>query len=229
MEPILSEIFDEVPADLEAYFDRIKNGRYAKRRDVELNLLPVHEAVDLTHKFRELLAIVQTLDGFILDNADTSNHHVYLDHPSLKGAVLYLNHDGDTQVVFASLDDCLTAADAAMGSGHDLSGYLPLFCPLAKDQECLGELVRQQLELEDGYGTDVITAIIPSMDLRDLKLLKRLAQDPDFFLGEAVAVEISKRPSAELREVAELCAAHLHFQAAHAGRRAIEELAARGW
>ncbi len=229
METILLEIFDEIPADLEAYFDRIKNGRYAKRRDIELNLLPVHEAVELTHKFRDLLALVQTLRGFILDDAETSNYHVYLDHPSLDGAVLYLNHDGDTQVVFASLDDFLAAADAAIGSGHDLRGYHPLICPLAKDQECLSELVRQQLNLEDGYGTDVITAIIPSMDLRDLKLLRHLAQDPDFFLSEAVAIEISKRPSAELREVAELCAAHAHFQAAEAGRRALDELAARGW
>ncbi len=67
------------------------------------------------------------------------------------------------------------------------------------------------------------------MDLRDLKLLRRLAQEQDFFLGEAVAIEISKRPSVELREVAELCAAHAHWQAAQAGRRALEELAARGW
>jgi hypothetical protein len=74
-----------------------------------------------------------------------------------------------------------------------------------------------------------MTAIIPSMDMRDLELLRRLAQAPDFFLGEAVAIEISKRPSPELREVAELCAAHGHFRAAQAGRRALAQLANRGW
>jgi hypothetical protein len=229
MASILRDVFDEVPADLEAYFDRIKNGRYAKRRDVEVNLLPLYAAVDLTHKFRELLPIIQTLQGFILDDPDTSNYHVYLDHPSLNGTVLYLDHDGDTQVVFASLDELLAAADSAIGSGHELRDYHPLFCPLANDQDCLNELVRQQLDLEDEYRTNVITAVIPSMDLRDLQLLRRLAQDPDFFLGQAVADEIWKRPSAELREVAELCAAHAHSQAAQAGRRALDQLAARGW
>jgi hypothetical protein len=229
MAPILSEIFDDVPADLQTYLDRIKNGWYAEHREVELNLLPIQGAVDLTHQFREFHPVVRALDGLILDDPETSNHHVYLDHPSLKGTVLYLNHDGDTRVVFASLHDFLAAADAAMEWGPSLRGFHSIISPLAKDQECLSELVRQQQSLDSEDGTSVMTAIIPSMDMRDLELLRRLAQAPDFFLGEAVAIEISKRPSPELREVAEFCAAHGHFQAAEAGRRALDQLAKRGW
>jgi hypothetical protein len=191
--------------------------------------VPIHEAVGMTHRFREFQPVVQTLDGFILDEAETSNYHVYLNHPSLKGTVLYLDHDGDTGVVFASLDDFLAAADAAMESGPYLRGFHSIISPLAKDQECLSELVRQQQALDSEDGTSVLTAIIPSMDMRALELLRRLAQAPDFFLGEAVAIEISKRPRPELREVAELCAAHGHFQAAEAGRRALDQLARRGW
>jgi len=215
----IPEIFDEVPADLEAYFDRIKRGFYARRRDIGLNLLPVHQAADLTREFREFHPVIRTLDGFILDDPQTSDHHVYLGHPSLKGAVLYLAHDGDTRVVFASSDDFLAAADAAMDSGRDLIDRHPVISPIASDQERLSELIEQQLDADD--GTAVITAIVPSMDLRDR------AQDQDFFLGEAVAAEISKRPRADLREIAEICAAHRHIQAAQAGRR--DKLAARGW
>jgi hypothetical protein len=229
MVPILSEIFAEAPADLAAYFDRIKNGCYAEHREVELNLLPIHEAVGLTNQFREFQPVVQALDGFILDDAETSNYHVYLNHRSLKGTILYLDHDGDTRIVFASLDDLLAAADTAIESGPSLRGFHPIISPLAKDQECLSELIGQQQSLDSEDATSVMTAIIPSMDMRDLELLRRLAQAPDFFLGEAVAIEISKRPSPELREVAELCAAHGHFQAAQAGRRALAQLAKRGW
>jgi hypothetical protein len=128
MAPILSEIFAEVPAELATYFDRIKNGRFAEHRVVELNLLPIHEAVGLTNQFREF-PVIQALDGFVLDDAETSNYHVYLNHRSLKGTILYLDHDGDTRVVFASLDDFLAAADTAIESGPSLRGFHPIIFP----------------------------------------------------------------------------------------------------
>ena len=171
MELIFLKLFDEVPADLKAYFDRIEKGSYSNWREIGLNLLPVHKAADLTQKFREFDPVVQALDGFILDDPETSDYHVYLGHPSLKGTVLYLPHDGITRVVFASLHEFLAAADTALDSGPDLRGFHPVISPIAKDQGCLSELIKQQLDLED--GSPVITAIIPSMDLRDLELLRR--------------------------------------------------------
>ena len=81
-------------------------------------------------------------------------------------------------------------------------------------------LVRRGVKFD--WSIQASTNLVSRLSVDDLKLLKRLAQNPDFFLGEAVAIEISKRPSAELREVAELCAGHAHFQAAQAGRRAAQ-------
>lgn len=216
--PLLKEIFDEVPLDLVAYFDRIAGRSFFDPRDIELNLLSISDAIEMTKVFRGFHPIVQALDGFVLDDPDTSDHHVYLAGAPLIGTVLFLSHDGDTHVVFPSLAEFLDAAEVAEREDCPLTDMHPALSPLAIDQAALNEFIRRQLDADEGIL--VITAVIPSMDRRDLALLQRLAGDEDFFLGEAVANEIAKRPAAELREIADLCLRHRHPQVVSAGRQA---------
>ncbi len=219
VETLLAEVFEDVPVELVTYFDLIADGSYSGMEEIELNLLPIEDAIDLTWQFHDFHPIVQAFDGFVLDDPNTSNHHVYLASGPLKGAVLFLCHDGDTRVVFASLSEFVDAAAAAERDDYMLSEAHPTLSPLASDQAALSRLIREELEADD--GTTIITSVIPSMDLRDLALLRLLVEDDDFFLGEAVGIAISRRPAVELQEIVDLCLRHRHRQVVNAGRRAV--------
>ena len=198
------------------YFDAIDDPLFSA-----LGLLPMEGASELTEAFSGQ-PIVDELQGLVLDDPDTSDHHLLLGRAPLEGCVLYLAHDGQSRVVFDSLEDFLAAAREAAEQGDDVSDLHPEASPVAHDQPALSDLVHRLLD--DGTLTDVVTALIPSLDLSDLVLLERLATDEDFYLGEAVAIEIARRPSRALAPIARMCAAHPHSQVANAGRRAVEQV-----
>jgi hypothetical protein len=128
--------------------------------------------------------------------ADTSNHHLLLTRSPLAASVLFLSHDGDTRVVFDSASAFLEAVREARDSGVDVPKLRPACSPVAQDQAALSPFIRGLLDAAD-LG-DAVVALVPSMDLQDADLLRRLAQDEDFHLGEAVGIEIGKRPSPAL-------------------------------
>ncbi|MGJ7528208.1 hypothetical protein [Variovorax sp. GB1P17] len=202
---------------LDEYFEEIDAPLFA-----ELGLLPREEATELTESLSGH-PLVETLQGFALDDPDTSDHHLLLGRAPLEGCVLFLAHDGQSRVVFDSLDSFLQAAREAGEQGDELRDLHPEGSPVASDQRALSALINDLLD--DGTLTDVVVALIPSLDLLDLALLERLANDEDFFLGEAVAVEIARRPTQALALIAQMCAAHPHTQVAQAGKRATERVA----
>ena len=214
----LALLFEPVPQALTDYFAEVAKLPEAGQRAEELNLLAAKEAVKLTRMFLEFHPVIQALGGFVLDDPGTSDHHFYLNKSPVKGAVLFLSHDGGTRVVYKSLTEFVEYTQRARDFGRPLEDMHPAQSPLADDQAALSLFAEQMLD--DGEQGDVLTAIIPSMDLSDDALLQRLAVDEDFYLGEALAIEIEKRPSAALMEIAALCARHPHSQAAGAGRRA---------
>src|ERR1700741_3288127 len=93
----LTQLFEPIPPDLVAYFGRSADGSLASLQRIELNLRGPARAVELTTKFLEFHPVVQALNGFVLDDGNTSNHHVYLAGPPLNGMVLFLPHDGDAR------------------------------------------------------------------------------------------------------------------------------------
>lgn len=223
----LRELYGIVPSDLAAYFERARDGTMSGREDLELNLLQSSEAVRWTNDFRDFHPIVSTLRGVILDNADTSNHHVYLSLPVCAGSVLYLAHDGDSRIVFPGLNEFVTACQKAMASGNCLRSYHPAVAVLLPNQPELGQLTRDLLDgRHDCDGSVVALSLIPSIDLSDFPLLRRLASDDDFYIAEAIGDAIAQRPRSDLEPVAELCANHPHVQASAAGKRALTAIAA---
>src|SRR2546430_14837828 len=102
------------------------------------------------------------------------------------GAILFLSHDRDSRVVYPSLNDFLRAVETTKNVGRRFSEIHPLHSPVPSNQAALSEFVLRQLDI--GGATEAIAAVIPSMDLHDLALLRRLAKDDDFFLGEAVGI-----------------------------------------
>ncbi len=166
--------------------------------------------------------VIQELGGYILDDLGTSDHHVLVTSSPLVGCVLFLAHDGDTRCVFDSGLSFLSAVHAAHESGVSVTDLHPKCSPLAEDQSALGVFVRGLLDRQE--LKDVVVSLIPSLNLEDIDLLRTLARDEDFFLGEAVGREIERRPSPTLLSIAELCAAHGHAQVAQAGERAVRRI-----
>jgi hypothetical protein len=206
------------------YFQRVATGHYAGHAALELNLLHSEGAQTITADFRGQ-PVVTLLDGLVLDDADTSNHHVLLRRAPLEGHVLFLSHDGETRVVFSSLGALLAAADAALADGIALPELHPALAPVPADQPALNALIQHCVDQDE---IEVALALIPSLDLAGHDLLSRLAAHEDFFLAEAVGDEIAKRPDPALATVATLCAAHAHPQARNAGQRALRALRRQG-
>lgn len=166
--------------------------------------------------------IIEQLGGYVLDDTGTSDHHILATSSPLMGSVLFLAHDGDSRFVFESGTTFLAAVREAHERGIDVADLHPDHAPLAKDQSALGAFVRSLLDRQG--MNDVVICLLPSLNLEDIDLLRRLAQDEDFLVGEAVGRAIERRPSQALLSIAELCAAHRHPQVARAGERALRRI-----
>jgi len=205
-------------AELDVYFERVEAGEYSGRYQNEANLLTKRQA----EKTTELLSrhpTIEALGGFVLDDPDTSNHHVLATKSPIAGQILYLSHDGDTRVVFEYLTQFVAAVERALEEGCFLSDLHPVLSPLCQDQPGLVSFIGTLCE--DDEGEDVAVQLIPSLDLYDHALLNRMAVADNFFLAEAVAAEIRKRPRPDLLPIAEQCCAHPHAQVAKAGAAAV--------
>lgn len=200
---------------LQEYFDQLK------RADLTSSSLFDAETVVEQSKLFAFHPAVQELHGYVLDDENTSNHHFLITVEPLAGSVFFLSHDGDSRVVFESAAGFLGAVRKAETEGLSVSDLHPRLSPVAKDQVALAEFIRELLGRE---CNELVVSLVPSLDLKDLSLLQLLASDADFFLGEAVAMEIEKRPSKALLSVAITCADHCHPQVSVAGSRAVRSI-----
>ncbi|HEY1136466.1 MAG TPA: hypothetical protein VGE64_03155 [Xanthomonadaceae bacterium] len=199
------------------YFAAVATGDYSARASLELNLLDEASSKSLTEQFG-FHPVVSYLDGLVLDDCETSNHHILVRRHPLRGQILYLAHDGESRVVYENLAAMLAAADRARLCGIALSETHPEISPRADDQDALSNMIREFLADEE---IELVLMLVPSMSLKDEKLLSELASHDDFYVVEALAGLIAKRPSEDLREIAQRCAAHPHPQAAGAGLKAV--------
>jgi hypothetical protein len=209
-------------SDIEVYFAKVATDAYSDLFQLELNFLKRTAAESRTEDL-SLHPLVRYLDGLILDDPDTSNHHVLVRRYPLEGHVLYLAHDDDSRIVFPSLARLIEAAEKAKVAGLSLRELHPIVSPSAIDQAAISHLIRNLVE---GTEEEIYTALtlIPSMDLSDTDLLAKLAAHKNFFICEAVGEEIAKRPSSTLRSIAILCSKHPHPQAARAGAKALRAI-----
>ena len=215
--------FQSLPRELVRFFEQAAEaGMHAPSLGAQ-RLLTAEQAVQWTRSVRGH-PIVETLDGVVLDDVETSNHHVYVKAAPLKGAVFFLCHDGDSRIVYASLAEFLSAAIHARSDGQLLEDQHPPRSPIAPDQAGLSEWIRQLLMLDN--GDELVPLFVPSLDLSDRLLLRELAGENNFFIVESVAREIAARPTPQLTEIAELCTQHRHPQASGAGKMALAAIQA---
>ncbi|MCO5412421.1 hypothetical protein [Ralstonia mojiangensis] len=213
-----------LPDELVRFFEQAAEGGMHTPPLRSQYVLTAEQAVQWTRSVRGH-PIVDALDGVVLDDVETSNHHIYVNAGPLKGAVFFLCHNGDSRIVYASLAEFLSAAIRARSEGQWLEEEHPPRSPIAADQAGLSTWIRQLLTLEN--RDELVPPFVPSLDLSDSLLLRELAGDEDFFIAESVALEISARPTLQLTEIAELCAQHRHPQASRAGKMALAAIQTR--
>ena len=140
----LSGLLERIPRSLECYFDRIAGGGFSDLEQHGINFLPPSQVAELTHKFRGFHPLIQLTNAIVLDDANTSNYHCYVPALPIPESVVYLNHDGDTRVVFNSLDGLVDAADKAKQCDGWLEDSHFEISPLSDQQaqlnQCIGEL-----------------------------------------------------------------------------------------
>ncbi|BCL93373.1 hypothetical protein ACNRBV_04040 [Ralstonia pseudosolanacearum] len=220
---ILPDNVPSFPDELVRFFEQAAAAEMHKPSPRSQHLLRLEDAVRWTLSVRGH-PILDALGGLVLDDVETSNHHVYVGVGPLKGAVYFLSHDGESRIVYASLQEFLLAAVNARDQEQLLEEQHPASSPIAADQAGLSAWMRQLLTAED---RDVLVPpLVPSLDLSDSLLLRDLASDKNFFIAESVALEILARPAEQLTEIAELCARHRHPQVSEAGSKALAAIQA---
>lgn len=208
---------------LRAYFSAIDALSDVEQFNAYLGLLSLKEMIEKSIEFRSFHPLVQVLDGIILDDPETSNHHMLIGTSALAGMVFYLSHDDDSRVVFADLPAYLAAAGQAFEDGDFLDEHHAARSPIAPDQVALRALL-SSLALHDDSDV-IIPALVPSLELTDPDFLIALIGE-DFTIGEAVAREIIRRPAPELLPVAQFCENHSHPQVSGPGAKARQAIAA---
>lgn len=188
-------------------------------------LLSFQQAVQWTEDFRSFHPLVDSLRGIVLDDADTSNHHIVLCAASVKAMVLYLNHDGDSRIVFDSIEIFAEAAAHVGRTGGSLKDEHPAHSPFAKDQTGLRNLMAALRSHPDG-GEDVLPALVPSLDLSDADFLLSLISDDELVVAEAVGRAVACRPASHLLPVVEACERSPHPMVRTAGGLARARIAA---
>ncbi|PQO47967.1 hypothetical protein [Blastopirellula marina] len=221
----LAPLFEQAPPEeLIRYFQDVAAGDFSDHLECDVNLFAVETAVRLTEEFRDFEPRVGSLRGIVLDDDNISDCHVYLTHPACRGAILFLRHDGDSHIIFASLNDFLAAANSAIATGKPLrSCERPPI--LLADDVAANQLIRELLTGETEYDIDgPIDSLLASMNLTDLDLLATLAADESFYIAESVGAAIARRPRPDLLPIAKMVSDHAHFQAAKAGKRAVSAI-----
>jgi hypothetical protein len=208
-------------AELDVYFERVGSGQYSGRYRNEVNLLTRDEAQKTTDLFSGHPTI-EALGGIVLDDPKTSDHHVFATKSPIAGQVLYLSHDSDTRIVFESLARFADAAERALEEECFLSDLHPVLSPLCQDQPELANFI--ETLCKNNRGEDVAIQLIPGLDLYNFELLERLAVGGNFFVAEAIAIEIRKRPRPDLLHIARQCCGHPHPQVAEAGAAAVRAI-----
>jgi hypothetical protein len=188
-----------------------------------LGLLPTMAAIEQTESFREFHPLVRHLQGIILDDPDTSDHHVVLCRDPLGGVILHLAHDGDSRIVFGSIDSFLAAARRASDARDFLQEEHPEHAWVVDDQAALKSLI--VLLRSEPDGEDVVPALVQSLDLSDADYLSTLVDGDDVYVAEAVCHAIAKRPAPHLISVTARCEQHPHAMVRNAAALAARRIA----
>lgn len=218
----LQDLFEVVPTDLEAYFklqrDEPITGRY-------LNFPCESECVKSTKHFLEFEPLIIATKAVYLDDPNTSNHHFYLPDLPLAGSILYLDHDGDTRIVFRSLQEMISAARVASEKDCFLDELHADRVFLAENQDRLNATItRIYKSLDEGDHDAALLLFVASSDFSDARFFETLAADDNFYYGEAIAKSILARPDPRLLSIAEVCQAHNHPQVASPGDKAVKAI-----
>ncbi|PXA99527.1 hypothetical protein DMC47_02850 [Nostoc sp. 3335mG] len=205
---------------MHAYFSTVDEWAIGKST---LGLFSIEESIDWTNQFLAFHPMVRHLQGIILDDPGTSDHHASLCRDPFKGAVMYLAHDGESRIVFDGMDSFLKAARDAAERKEAVYEQHPKRSWIVNDQAALKDLITS---LQSGAdGEDIVPALVPSLDLSDTDFLATLVSGHDLYVPEAVGREIAARPTPPLMAIAKLCEEHRHPVVRNAGAIARERIA----
>ena len=181
----LENLLADPPPDLVVHFDAV-----AAMSDCR-PLLELARAVSTSQQFRKFHPLAKAMGLVFLDDENTSNYHTYITVGPLAGTILYLNHDGDTTVVFSSLAGYLDAVRATLASGKMLYKVHPQLPVLARDQSALTARIRRLIDEDE---EPELLVLIASWDASDEKVLKKLVRHSNFFVAEAIGDAMARRP-----------------------------------
>lgn len=205
---------------LNAYFNAVSEWGVPAEA---IGLLSGHGAIEQSQEFRAFHPVVQRLQGIILDDPGTSDHHVVLCRAGVKGAVLHLAHDATSRIVFDSIGSFLEAARRAAAVKGRIVDEHPHNGWVLDDQVALRGLI-ESLRPDPDYD-DIVPAFVPSLDLSDPDYLSTLVVGDDVYVAEAVCREIAARPSADLKPVVQTGEAHANWMVRNAAASARERIA----
>ncbi|MES2819877.1 MAG: hypothetical protein V4812_12925 [Pseudomonadota bacterium] len=207
-------------AELAAYFDQPIDPANVDRYDLELSLLTRAQSAELTLAILDD-PVIRMLGGIVLDDGNTSNHHLYLTRAPFTGSILFWQHDDSAYIAFPDLPAFLDAVKRAKKDECWLTDMHLRPYPLLADQTGLRQFIHAMLDADTEENFKIADTLIPALALTDLDLLARLVNHPYYFFAESVASAISARPELALKALAQHCSGHPNHQVRWAGDSAL--------
>jgi hypothetical protein len=204
------------PDDLVAHFAA---EQMPDEPSLSIHILPLVQALEYTNGIQHNAILGEPFGLIALEDANNSNPYCYVTKGPTRGCVMYLCHDGDSGIVFSSLDDFVTAIHNAIQTHTDIYDLPQDETLAALDRAAISEYVTT-LVANDGL-TEEICVLIPLIPTANVGLIAALARHPDFYVREAIAEHIANSPNLKLLRIAKALSADQHAQVARPGQRAL--------
>ena len=212
----LTPFCESPPDDLVAHF---AGSQMPCEPSLMIRILSFEEALEYTDGIQQSSILGKPFGLIALDDAENSNPYCYVTNGPTRGSIMSLCHDEEPAIAFSSLKDFVAAIENAIEADVDIDDLPHDDTLTALDRTAISKYVSRLL-LEDGLCEE-ICVLVDLIPTSDIDLATALAQHPDFYVREALAIRIAKSPNADLVEVATKLSVDDHPQVAEPGKRAL--------
>jgi len=201
--------------------DFLSEAQHLNNEPLGINILTAEKSRAYSEALRQFTATAE-LGLVTLDDANDSNPYCYISNGPLAGMVLHYTHDDSPQIAFANLQ-AFRAALEGIRAQNVAIWDLPEATP--KPTSPISGLAAAAVELLTHPDADhaewLLCLYLPLLPLQTEELLEALSRHDSFFVREALALEIAKRPASNMLGAAERLANDPHPQVARPGERAL--------
>lgn len=176
-------------------------------------------AFDKAEHYSKCLAeyvLYSALGVWVLNDANDSNPYCLATAGPLKGMIIHVFHDDDPKITFASLEEFLAALQALPATGIHIDKI--------REQSVrhpLNPAIEALLDADTDESDELIRLYLSVANDLTAETKRRLTERQDFFVREALAMQLKQQGTVDDLPIANILARDSHPQVAETGNAAV--------